>query len=166
MQRRLVSTIEPQWINSDGSLNTEKLLNMFIQFWRENSEIWSKDMAGYTEAAPHLTFQAFLQRVANGNGTIGREYGLGRKRADLVLKWQYPGGEQRVVIELKLLKERDSYEAVKAIALEQTATYADLSNATEAHIIIFDHCGKTNWREKVFTDSGEFNGRTIKIWGM
>jgi hypothetical protein len=139
---------------------------MFQEFWRENSEIWKQDMAGYVEAAPHLTFQAFLQRVANGNGFIGREFAYGTKRADLVLKWRYPGGEQRVVIELKMLKERDSYERIKSEALEQTAAYADRCDATEAHIIIFDRCGKTDWKEKVCTDSGEVNGYRIKIWGM
>jgi len=33
-------------------------------------------------------------------------------------------------------------------------------------ITIFNRCGKTDWKEKEFTDSGEFNGCRIKIWGM
>ena len=123
-------------------------------------------MAGYQEAAPHLTFQAFLQRVANGKGFIGREFAYGTKRADLVLKWKYPTGEQRIVIELKMLTEKDSYKTIKAKALEQTADYVDKCNATESHIIIFDRCGKTDWKDKVFTDTGESNGCQIKIWGM
>jgi len=166
MQRRLVSTISPEWVKDDGSLDVEKLMTMFVQFWRENSEIWSVNMAGYTEAAPHLTFQAFLQRVANGEGFIGREYGLGMKRADLMLKWKYPAGEQRIVIELKILSERDTYESLKTKALEQTADYADRCDATESHIIIFDRCGKTSWQEKTLRDSGSFNGHTIQIWGV
>ena len=165
-QTRYLHVFKPEWIDPNGSLNTDKLFRMFQSFWRENSDIWNKDMAGYHEAAPHLTFQAFLQRVANGHGFIGREYAYGTKRADLVLKWKYSGGEQRIVIELKLLKERDTYESLKALALKQTAAYADICNATEAHIVIFDRCGKTDWREKVFTDSGEFSGRKIQIWGM
>ena len=32
--------------------------------------------------------------------------------------------------------------------------------------MILDRCGKTNWKEKVFTDSEEFNGHKIKTWGM
>jgi hypothetical protein len=139
---------------------------MFQQFWRENSEIWHDAMAGYHEAAPHLTFQAFLQRVANGKGFIAREFAYGTKRADLMLKWRYPNGEQRIVIELKMLTERDDYEKLKQTALAQTAIYADKCNATESHIVIFDRCGKTDWQAKVFTDSGEVNGYPIKIWGM
>lgn len=177
MQNNFLTMFNPEWINDDKSLNVEKLMTMFIQFWREHSEIWSKDMAGYHEAAPHLTFFSFLQRVSNGHGFIDREYGLGMKRADLYLRWKSPAqptasqcggqvGEQRIIFELKILKERDSYAAIKAEAVEQTAIYADKCNATEAHIIIFDRCGKTDWQEKVFTDSGEAHGYKIKIWGI
>ena len=165
-QTRFLSRFAPEWVNPDESLDTDKLFSMFQAFWRENSEVWKNDMAGYAEAAPHLTFQAFLQRVANGRGFIGREFAYGTKRADLVLKWKYPSGEQRIVIELKMLTEKESYEAVKAKALEQTAVYADKCNATESHIIIFDRCGKTEWKDKVFTAAGECNGYRIKIWGM
>ncbi len=166
MQNTFLTMFAPEWINDDKSLNVEKLMTMFIQFWREHSEIWSQDMAGYHEAAPHLTFFSFLQRVSNGHGFINREYGLGMKRADLYLRWKSPVGEQRIIFELKTLKERDSYEAIKAEAVEQTAIYADKCNATEAHIIIFDRCGKTDWQKKVFTDSGEARGYKIKIWGL
>ena len=49
---------------------------------------------------------------------------------------------------------------------ELIADGADKCNATESHIIIFDRCSKTDCKEKVFTDRGEFNGCKIKIWGM
>ena len=172
-QDRFGAYFNPEWVNADGSLNTDKLFTMFQDFWRENSEIWKQDIAGYKEAAPHLTFQAFLQRVANGNGYIGREYAYGTRRADLVLKWKYaPGGgtgptiEQRIVIELKMITERDTYEAVKTAALEQTAAYSVRCDATESHIVVFDRCGKTDWKERVFVDSGEFDGVSMTIWGM
>lgn len=165
-QDDFLSIFTPEWVNPDQSLNSEKLFTMFQQFWRENSEIWHDEMAGYHEVAPYLTFQAFLQRVANGKGFIAREFAYGTRRADLMLKWRYPDGEQRIVIELKMLTERDSYEKMKPLALEQTANYADKCKATESHIVIFDRSSKTNWKEKVFVDSGEVNGYPIKIWGM
>ena len=140
-QTSFLSRFRPDWVNTDESLNTEILFTMFQEFWRENSDIWNQDMAGYVEAAPHLTFQAFLQRVANGHGFIGREFAYGTKRAESVLKWKSPAGDQRIVIELKTYGEKDTYESIKAKALEQTADYADKSNATESHIIIFDRCG-------------------------
>ncbi|MBU1379962.1 ATP-binding protein, partial [Myxococcota bacterium] len=97
-QEHFLSYFTPDWIRPDGSLDSDLLVRMFVTFWRENSNIWATDIAGYEEAAPHLVFQAFLQRVANGNGTVYREYGLNRGRTDLMLKWGKPHSptEQRV----------------------------------------------------------------------
>ena len=52
-----------------------------------------------------MLLQAFLQRIVNGGGYIDREYGLGRKRTDLLIRKpltdHYGGPVQRVVMELK-----------------------------------------------------------------
>ena len=40
----------------------------------------------YAEACPQLLLQAFLQRIVNGGGYIDCEYGLGRKRTDLLIR--------------------------------------------------------------------------------
>ena len=138
---------------------------MFCQFWTENNEIWGKEIKGYHEAAPHLVFQAFLQRVVNGNGIIEREYALGRKRVDLMLKWKSELPEQRVVIELKILKN-ESLETITSQALEQTANYAKKCNATESHIIIFDRHNKMKWNEICYKKDVEYNNIKIKIWGI
>jgi len=81
----------------DGKLDMKRLLSDFQQFWRQNSEIWVKRYQ-YIEAAPHLTLQAFLQRIVNSGGLVSREMAAGRKRLDLYIQYQginYP-------IELKI----------------------------------------------------------------
>ena len=170
MQNTFLTMFAPEWVSDDKSINVEKLMNMFVQFWRENSEIWAENIQGYLEAAPHLTFFSFLQRVSNGHGDIEREYGLGRKRADLYLKWESPIGTQRIIFEIKLRTERESsetaFENLKKEALEQTSIYADKCDATESHIIIFDRRENVDWKDKIFTDTGECNDYQIKIWGM
>ncbi|MEM0993037.1 MAG: hypothetical protein AAGI49_08355 [Bacteroidota bacterium] len=55
------------YINEDGSLNMEKLLTAFQDFFRKNSEHWIQ-MSDYQEAGPQLLLQAFLQRIVNGGG--------------------------------------------------------------------------------------------------
>jgi hypothetical protein len=167
IQNSFLAMFRPEWVRSDGSLDSDKLMTMFAEFWRENSDIWGKDIAGYKEAAPHLVFHGFLQRVANGNGRIHREYALGTKRCDLLLKWRSETGEQRVVIELKTLRERYPYDKLIADALEQTADYADSCDATETHVLVFDRTGeKKEWKKRLFTETREFRGRKIKIWGL
>ncbi|MEA1911667.1 MAG: PD-(D/E)XK nuclease domain-containing protein, partial [Spirochaetota bacterium] len=162
----------PDWVADDGSMDTEILFNMFTQFWRENSEIWASNIAGYQEAAPHLVFQAYLQRVANGGGYVFREYGLGRGRTDLMLKWRPSTSsgtgakEQRIVIELKIYSKGSSLKRIKEKALVQTLEYAKKSDSTENHIIIFDRDDQTDWREKLYTEVLEFEGERFKIWGV
>ena len=137
---------------------------MFTQFWRENSEIWASHIAGYEEAAPHLVFQAFLQRVANGKGFVDREFGLGRGRTDLMLKWREGSQEQRIVIELKVMRKNNSYPKIKEMALIQTLEYAKKSGSTENHIIVFDRDDQTDWRDKIFTEEIDYEGEAFKIW--
>ncbi len=100
---QLTISQEPAWyIRPDGSLDLPKLLAAFQQFFREHSESWLERF-DYREAGPQLLMQAFLQRILNGGGRVDREYGLGRRRTDLLIVWPYLGGVQRAVIELKLL---------------------------------------------------------------
>ena len=70
------------WTRVDGSLDMDRLLQEFQNFWREHSEIWETRVE-YTEAFPHLLLMAFLQRVVNGGGRIEREYTARRGRIDL-----------------------------------------------------------------------------------
>jgi hypothetical protein len=165
-----INRFSPEWVNADGSIHSEKLVTMFQQFWRENSEFWHNQIQGYLEAAPHLVFQGFLQRVANGQGLIEREYGLGRGRADLYLRWKSPNADQRIVFELKVRTEREkttaAYEKLVAEGLEQTAGYADKCDAEESHLIIFDRRDDIPWEDKISGNLREFNGRKITVWGM
>ena len=111
--------VESAWyIDGDGTLNLGKLLEAFQEYFRENSEHWLK-LFQYREAGQQLLLQAFLQRVLNGGGRIVREYGLGWQRVDLFIQWPRPEGEQRFVIECKIL--RGSLDKTLEKGLPQTA---------------------------------------------
>lgn len=152
----------PEWINPYGTINNDKLISMFVEFWRENSDAWKASLSGYVEAAPHLIFQGFLQRVANGHGEIDREYALGNKRVDLYLKWKTGKEEQRIIFELKIRTAKCSLDSIKQTALKQTKEYADMCNSTDINILIFDRRENINWKDKVFLEV--IDG--IKIWGL
>jgi hypothetical protein len=92
--------ISPTWLNPDGSLNPERLLAAFIAFWRRHGEPLLGS-APYHEIAPHLVLMAFLQRVINGNGTLEREYAIGRGRMDLCLRY----GALTLGLELKVWRD-------------------------------------------------------------
>lgn len=161
---QLTITHQPPWyIDSQGKLEMDKLLAAFQRFFREHSESWVERF-DYKEAGPQLLLQAFLQRIINGGGRVEREYGLGRGRTDLLIIWPYPGGEQRIVLELKL--KHKALEQTIAEGLEQTYTYKDRSQAEAAHLIIFDRDKKRSWSEKVFVREETYRGVSIKVWGM
>jgi hypothetical protein len=163
-QLSLESTSQPAWyIRPDGKLDMPKLLAAFQQFFREHSESWLERFQ-YREAGPQLLMQAFLQRIVNGGGRVEREYGLGRRRTDLLVIWPYPGGVQRAVIELKVLYK--SLEQTMADGLEQTWAYMDATGAPEGHLVIFDRTPNKPWEEKIFQRQEHHRGATITVWGM
>uniref|UniRef100_UPI004055DE5F AAA family ATPase n=1 Tax=Candidatus Electrothrix sp. TaxID=2170559 RepID=UPI004055DE5F len=82
---QLTISQESAWyVNPTGTLDIEKLMAAFQEFFREHSEHWVERFQ-YKEAGPQLLLQAFLQRIINSGGRVEREYGLGRKRTDLLL---------------------------------------------------------------------------------
>ena len=159
----------PLWYqNPDNSINMEKLLLDFQQFFRQNSDSWIGKF-DYAEAGPQLLLQAYLQRIVNGGGYIDREYGLGRKRTDLLIRKPltdgYGGPVQRVVLELKI--KRGALDTVIDDGLRQTFEYMDMvGSVDEGHLIIFDRSKEKSWEERLWHKPCQYQGRTISVWGM
>ena len=158
---------DPAWyVDDEGRLNMPGLLEAFQIFFRANSEHWLSRFQ-YREAGPQLLLQAFLQRVVNSGGRIEREYGLGRWRTDLLVLWPLAegGGEQRFVIECKVL--RSSRKRTVAKGLEQTARYMDRCDADAGHLIVFDRREGRSWTDKIFRRAETLaDGPEIEVWGM
>ena len=161
---QLTITHEHEWyINNDGSLNMIKLIEAFQLFFRKNFEHWIKGF-NYQEAGPQLLLQAFLQRIINGGGSIDREYGLGRKRTDLYIKWNTNNKVQEFVIELKI--KYNALEKTIEDGLQQTHEYMDKCGTNNGHLIIFDQTKKKSWDDKIFQKDKQYNGKIIHVWGM
>ncbi|MBF0112610.1 MAG: AAA-like domain-containing protein [Desulfamplus sp.] len=162
------------YVKQDGTLDMEKLISAFQEFFREHSEHWVERF-DYKEAGPQLLMQAFLQRIINSGGRIEREYGLGRMRTDLLVIWKYDDNldsTQKIVIELKLLYK--SLQKTIKDGVKQTLEYMDRCSADEGHLIIFDRTEGKAWEEKIFRreekpDSSNKNGvkeKKVIVWGM
>ena len=162
-------TQQPQWyLNGDGSINMVKLLTDFQQFFRENADAWIQKF-DYAEAGPQLLLQAFLQRIVNGGGYIDREYGLGRKRTDLLVRKPLSNGlgspMQRIVLELKI--KRGDLDKIIEKGLKQTWEYMDMSGGVdEGHLIIFDRDSEKTWEERIWCRNCKYEGHNITVWGM
>jgi len=157
------------YVTPDHRLDMHKLLTAFQEFFRENSEAWLERFE-YKEAGPHLLLQAFLQRVVNAGGRIDREYGLGRMRTDLLVKWPtdpdegFLGPVDKVVIELKVLHK--SLEQTIEQGLAQTAEYVQRTGAAQAHLVVFDRRDDVTWDDKVFVRHETHDDLPVTVWGM
>ncbi|HET6383418.1 MAG TPA: AAA family ATPase [Armatimonadota bacterium] len=152
------------YVRSDGSLDMEKLLTDFQQFFRENAEHWTQRF-DYQEAGPQLLLQAYLQRVVNGGGLIHREYGLGRGRTDLLVRWK----DQRIVLELKVVDPEALHRTLARTieeGLAQTAQYMDRCGTSEGHLILFDRTPGKPWEEKIWRREEKIDGKSVTTWGM
>ena len=166
---------DPAWYVDDaGALRAGKLLAAFQEFFREHSEHWVERLQ-YKEAGPQLLLQAFLQRIVKNGSRIEREYGLGRRRTDLLLVWPVggPAGETRagaprstlkVVVECKVLHrglERTLHEG-----LAQTRSYMDRCAAAEGHLVVFDRTEGRSWEDKIYRREETEGGAPVTVWGM
>ena len=146
----------PSYVDADGSLSMIRLLEGFVQFYRENSQAWLEDYP-YRESGPHILMLAYAQKIINGGGQICREYALGRRRVDLFVTWK----KQRFVLELKIKHG----ESTLSQGLHQIADYMDKAQA-EGHLIIFDRDSTKSWDEKISHEVVSFESRTIHVWTL
>ena len=171
LEATLSAEISPDWyVNADGSLDVPGLMRAFQGYFREHSESWVERF-GHREAGPQLVLHAYLHRVVNSGGRIGREYALGRRRTDLLVEWPVgsrgnPARTRKYVIECKVRRERDSLDTLIDVGREQTAAYMALCGAESGHLVIFDMRPDRSWDERVFRRAPERDSRPITVWGL
>ena len=119
---------DPNWyVTPEGRLDINLVLKRFFEFYRENAEMLESRKV-YVEAAYHLAFMAWLQRIVNGGGYIRREYAAGLGFVDVVIQF----GPDRFVFEL-----RTAQNFVRKEALAQIARYAHKMSVTECYLMVF-----------------------------
>ena len=154
------------YVDADDSLNLDRLMEAFQDFFRRHSEHW-KNRFMYEEAWPQILLQAYLHRVVNGGGRIEREYGLGRGRVDLLITWPRGGRMREYVVECKVVREGDGLESTVEAGVEQTARYMDRCAAEAGHLVVIDRREDRSWDEKVFhRQRCSEGGVPVDVWGM
>jgi hypothetical protein len=157
---------ETAWYReSNGHINLPKLLRAFLTFYQAHGES-DRFFPQYSEAGAQLLLQAWLQRIINGGGQIEREYALGTKRVDILVRWPYPQPVQEMVIEMKVIRNRETPASVLNEGLTQIDVYMERVKATEGHLMIFDQRPGIAWAHK-FSEQTMVTpqGREITVWG-
>ena len=164
LQSGLELQVKPEWyVQADGGLDVAGLLSAFQGYFREHAESWVQRY-GHAEAGPQLVLHAYLQRVVNSGGRIGREYAVGRGRTDLLIEWGRGGGSpvrpRKYVIECKVRRENVGWESLLREGREQTAQYMDRCGAAAGHLLIFDSRPDRSWDERLFRRGPPLAART------
>ena len=171
LQSGLELQVKPEWyVQADGSLDVAGLLRAFQGYFREHAESWVERYR-HAEAGPQLVLHAYLQRVVNSGGRIGREYAVGRGRTDLLIEWQprSPRGQahpRKYVIECKVCREKVGWESLLRQGREQTAEYMDRCGAEAGHLVIFDLRPGRSWDEHLFRRDPQPGELPITVWGL
>jgi hypothetical protein len=146
---------DPMWyIAEDGMLDLRKLMEGFVDFWRRHGEVLLQGMP-YHEAAPHLVFMAYLQRIVNSGGRIEREFAIGTGRVDLMVEY---GGRQDV-IEFKIHRNKFTLPD----GLQQVSRYAKRLGLEIGYLVIFDRDDPTLFEDRGSLEKVEYDGITIVI---
>ncbi len=145
---------DPVWyVTESGKLNIQKVLDRYIEFYKEHNELITTRKT-YTEAAHHLLFMAWLQRITNGGGYIRREYAAGLKRLDLCIEF---AGE-RFAFELKLNSGRALQEG-----REQLAAYLHRLGLTSGWLIVFNRGEVEDWDSVGRRETLAEDGKQIEV---
>ncbi|MBW7877571.1 MAG: ATP-binding protein [Candidatus Cloacimonetes bacterium] len=148
-------TEEPEWYkNPNGTLNYQKLMDKFVEFWREHGHKEFYDL----EITPHTLFMAWLQRLVNGGGTIHREYALGRKRLDILVSF---AGE-KFVSEIKLYRG----EKTLSDGLNQICEYLDQIGLFEGYLMIFQKNLATDEDSRYRVETVEHLGKRVLVYWL
>ncbi len=157
MQESIPEEIQPpRFINTDGTLDMEKVLKEFQVFYRRNSGSWLERYE-FKESAQHLLLMAFLQRVINAGGEIVREMAVGNGRIDLLVRY----GNRDFALELKVKWNNYTIEDGK----EQLDRYLDTLGLKEGYLVIFDPAD-ISWEEKIYWKGLTYNGKKITMVGL
>ena len=134
-------TVDPRsFVLDDGRLDFRKLLEEFAAFWVENGEVLTRRDA-YHEAAPQLVLMGFLHRIVNGGGYVAREYGVGRGRIDLHVRWPYTDTDgkrvwQQEAIEMKVWRDRGKDPLTQGLG--QLGGYLKQLGLDHGTLVLFD----------------------------
>ncbi|NOY24280.1 MAG: ATP-binding protein, partial [Oligoflexia bacterium] len=151
------------WRTADGRLDLEALLDAFRAWWRRHGDLLADQSdAGWRQAAAHLAFMGFLQRVVNGGGTVTREYASGRGRLDLLVEY----GPDRFAIELKRVPPAHvSLQTVRHEGAAQLSGYLDQLGLSEGWMIVFDQRAGRTWEQRLWRDELTQDGKSLHVYG-
>ena len=151
-------------VDDDGSLNMHKLLGDYQEYLWRNRERRRESRWG-SEVSALLGLLGYTASALAKHGQVSLEYGMYRRRSDLLLVWRPGEAETRVVVEFRALY--NDLERTERDGLQETEHYMEVSAATEGHLVIFDPSERqTPKKKRFYHHQRKYEGKTIGVWGV
>ncbi len=120
----------------------------------------------YAEAGPQLVLMAYLQSLINGSGYIDREYGVGRGRVDLLMRYPYkkPDGSRAVqkrALEMKVWRRGRANPLKKGLA--QLDDYLARLGLSWGTLVIFDARSEDSAPERAASGNDSGRRRNVRV---
>lgn len=160
-----VTASSARFVLPDGRLAFKKMLRSFCRFWRLHGEVLVHAVP-YAEVAPQIVIMAFMQAIVNGGGFIDREYGVGRGRIDVLVRFPYRKRDgtpavQRRALELKVWRKGRPDPLKKG--LRQLDLYLARVGLRRGTLVIFDARRKLAGKKPRFEEATTRSGRAVRV---
>ncbi len=164
----MINLDSEKYLREDRSIDAIRLLRSFQFFyWNHIERLIAR--IDYDEAGYFLVFQALLQKMADANNVITREYGVGKGQVVLGLRHGYPT-PQRATFILKGLGiwSDEKFKQLIPELVDESVGYASASqkDCGEVHVIAININPKFKWGGKLPYAKRDLGGRTIHVWGF
>jgi len=141
------------YLNLQGGLNMDLLLERFQRFYRRHAEIWLSRY-DFKESGRQLLFFAFILRTLDGTASIEWEVAVGSNRCHMRIDY----ADRPIALTLKL--RHDNY--AREEGLEQAESYIKSLSIESGYLILFD----VFWEERIYREEIQQNDVLIKLLGM
>ena len=147
------------YLQADGSLNMDKLLDAFIDFYCLQAESWLARFE-YKEAGHPLLLMAFLQRILQGGGQVDREMAIGNGRTELTVYWR----EQVIPLQIRMLQDARSQSA----GLQQLGRQLARLGQQRGYLLLFEKksLAEVPWRHRLRREQCALNEGKVVLLGM
>ena len=152
----------------DRLIDAIKLLRSFQYFyWNHIERLIAR--IDYGDAGYFLVFQALLQKLADANKIITREYGTGKDRVVLGLKRRIPMLQEATFILKGIgIWSDEKFKQLIPELVDEGAGYATANpeDCGEVHVIAINVNPEFKWEGKLPYAKRDTGGRSIHVWGF
>ncbi len=149
------------YLQADGRLNTDRLLDAFIDFYCQQGEAWLSRFE-YPEAGQQLLLLAFLQRILLPEGRFVYDLSSGSGRTALCVDWR------QQLLPLQIYARYDTRSLPAQANLQSFCRSLDKLGQQQGYLLLFEKrpLSEVPWRHRLRREVKLVEGKKITLLGL